>query len=206
MVATGAKGVLADYADAKHKMELLNAQQKEEAWRKVYKYASCSVFSLALFPLCVLNVVFVWRRESFSAATADEQREMVAQAEAAKEALLSSDEVSDDDDDEFMRDYRQKRLAELKAEQVARMRSAYRPTFGSLLTMTPDALAESVDDEHPDTFVIVHLQDAALPACIKLNAILHNLARKLPMNKFVKMTAADVSDAMTVETLPTVVV
>lgn len=45
-----------------------------------------------------------------------------------------------------------------------------------------------------------------MPQCTQLNTILQSLARKLPLNKFVKMTASEASSTLTPETLPTVVV
>lgn len=58
------------------------------------------------------------------AATLQQQDEMKRQDREALEAAISSDEDNDDDDDEFMREYRLKRLAELKQEQIQRMKDA----------------------------------------------------------------------------------
>ncbi len=106
----------------------------------------CATPQIAIRTSSDANVPFF---SGLVAATQQEQDEMRRKEVEEKEAQISSDEDNDEDDDEFMRDYRQKRLAELKAEQVQRMRDAYRPTFGTLLTVTADQLADCVDKEHP---------------------------------------------------------
>lgn len=148
----GPKGVLADYADAKHKMELLNAQQTEAAWKNVYRCVRGRPVA-PLPPFAPLTRALAPCSNSMHAATVEEQQEMARQAQEAKDALLSSDEVTDDEDDEFMREYRQRRLVELKQEQLQRMRDAHRPTFGTLLTIAPEQLVECVDNEHPGACV-----------------------------------------------------
>ena len=45
-----------------------------------------------------------------------------------------------------------------------------------------------------------------LQQCAQLNAIMSNLARRLPHNKFVKVSASDAADTLSADVLPTVIV
>jgi hypothetical protein len=177
------QGVLADYADAKQKMELLHRVQNEVAWLNVAELGTV-------------------------AATVREQEELDRRAREAQDKRASSDEEDQEGDDDiaFLAQYRQKRLAELKTEQAEAIRAAYRPTFGSLLALTADQLSETLDAKHPDTFVIVHLMEPHVQLCAQLNAILTNLARRLPYNKFVKISASDAADTLSADVLPTLIV
>ena len=82
-----------------------------------------------------------------------------------------------------------------------------RPTFGTVLTIQSSQLEECVENVHPETFVIIHLFEPHVVECVKLNSVFMSLARKLPFNKFVKMSASEVmGDVLTPETLPSVLV
>jgi hypothetical protein len=91
--------VLADYAHAKQQMELLQEEQVKQAWKD-------------------------YNTKTLQAATLQQQEEMKRQEQEEIEGMLSSDEDNDDEDDEFMREYRLKRIAELKQEQIQRMKDA----------------------------------------------------------------------------------
>ena len=118
---TGVKGVLADYADAKQKMELLQHVQNEVAWLNVAELGTV-------------------------AATVREQEELERRAREARDNRASSDEEDEEADDAaFLAQYRAKRMQELKVEQTEAIRAAYRPTFGSLVALTADQLSETLD-------------------------------------------------------------
>ena len=179
---TGIKGVLADYADAKNKMHVAQRAEAKEGWAQLDK-------------------------RGITAATIEEQETMAVRAVEAQNAELGDkNDDSDDSDDEFMAQYRAKRLEQIKEEQLEAMRSAYRPSFGSLVSLSADSLVDEIERQHPDTFIIVHLHDNSLELCHRLNSIFSSLAVKLAYTMFCKVSAADASESLSVEALPTVIV
>ncbi len=81
---TGVKGVLADFADASHKLSLLERAQNEEAWRQLDSHA--------------LVARTVREQE-------DHERKMREAADAKRDHKDEEDELSADED-EFMAQYR----------------------------------------------------------------------------------------------------
>eukprot|EP01111_Echinosteliopsis_oligospora_P013050 TRINITY_DN4578_c0_g1_i1.p1 TRINITY_DN4578_c0_g1~~TRINITY_DN4578_c0_g1_i1.p1 ORF type:complete len:293 (-),score=85.26 TRINITY_DN4578_c0_g1_i1:70-948(-) len=98
------------------------------------------------------------------------------------------EEDEEEDDDEFMREYRLKRMRELVNLQ------SQRPTFGFLKSIDSSEYIDTLDKEHKDVFVLLHLYQNYVPACVRLNLILQNLAIKYPFVKFVKMVATEAND------------
>lgn len=86
-------------------------------------------------------------------------------------------------DEEFFKEYKAKRLEELKRK---------RPQFGFLLDVTQDTYVEVIDRESPFVPVIVHIYENHIDACRQVNDCLSWLSRKYGHAKFVKVKAREV--------------
>eukprot|EP00026_Physarum_polycephalum_P013043 Phypoly_transcript_13404.p1 GENE.Phypoly_transcript_13404~~Phypoly_transcript_13404.p1 ORF type:complete len:301 (+),score=70.42 Phypoly_transcript_13404:45-905(+) len=104
----------------------------------------------------------------------------------------------DEDDEEFMKMYRQKRLAE--------MQQASRPTFGYLRAIDSSEYVDAIEKEAKDVFVVVHLYKNEFKTCVKLNLILQNLAIKYPFVKFMKIISTEALPKYDDVGLPTLLV
>ncbi|KNC82061.1 hypothetical protein SARC_05654 [Sphaeroforma arctica JP610] len=108
--------------------------------------------------------------------------------EMAKRMTLSkaesdSDDDFLDDDEEYMQQYRQRRIDEMKHIMNAR------PKFGSLRTVTSESYLQEIDGEDVNVFVVVHLYKQSLHECQKMNEILEQLAARYSYVKFLKAEA-----------------
>ena len=112
------------------------------------------------------------------------------------------DDEDDDDEDATLRRYRQQRLEQL--QKVAQART-YLPTFGELVDMSIDNYIEVVDGRHSETFVVVHLYEPHLPACVRLNFRLQELADKFDQVCFGSMVASEAKEGMGTADLPALV-
>ena len=113
------------------------------------------------------------------------------------------DDEDDDDEDATLRRYRQQRLEQL--QKVAQART-YLPTFGELVDMSIDNYIEVVDGRHSETFVVVHLYEPHLPACVRLNFRLTELAAKYDQVCFGAMVATEARDQFPEQELPALIV
>lgn len=95
---------------------------------------------------------------------------------------MKEDDPDLEDDDEFMKQYREKRLQELKVD-------ATKPKYGSIIEINRPQFEVEVNRAPQDVIVIIHLYQDHIPECRKLNEILAQLAKKHPTRKFIKIVA-----------------
>lgn len=90
-------------------------------------------------------------------------------------------------EDEFMKEYRQKRIEEMrKALQNV-------PKFGKVIALTSNDFVENIDKEQPQVTVIIHLYEDKISACENMNRCLTCLAQEYPTVKFCKIKASEAS-------------
>ncbi|BGP55976.1 hypothetical protein JCM8202_005118 [Rhodotorula sphaerocarpa] len=109
---------------------------------------------------------------------------------------------------------RQKRLAQLQGSGERHRDRVTRAgrLFGHLSEVGMEGFVAAVEEEDPETAVVVHLYEPDIPACATLNTHLATLARQHPGTKFLRAQASEVdfmqssSEADADVTLPTVLV
>ncbi|XP_064605623.1 phosducin-like protein [Liolophura sinensis] len=87
-------------------------------------------------------------------------------------------------EDEFMKEYRQRRIEEMRNALIAV------PKFGKLYSLSPGDFSDSIDKEKASVTIIVHLYED-VPACESMNTCLMCLAEEYPTVKFCKMKASE---------------
>jgi hypothetical protein len=177
---TGPKAVIAD--------------QKEHVRREFLKWeqAQAAADALAIRNTAVVRTV----RED------DVHESLVAQLLGG----VAVDALADEDgaDDQFMREYRAKRVAELKAAAAAA--AAARSSFGELQQLTEDAYAAILEDTHSGVVSVVHIFDEQLVACRRLNAKLRLLAGRHTTVRFGAIALAEIGNEFDRSALPLLVV
>ena len=112
------------------------------------------------------------------------------------------EEEEEEEGDDAFRKYRQQRLQQL--QRAAQVRS-YLPTFGELKDLSIDGYLSCVEGGHAETFVVVHLYEPNLPACVRLNFRLQELAVKFDQVCFGSMVASEAKEGMGTADLPALV-
>ncbi|CAI2163308.1 4965_t:CDS:2 [Funneliformis geosporum] len=90
------------------------------------------------------------------------------------------DELEDEEDDRILMEYRQKRMAEIKAE-------ASYEKFGQVIQISKPDFIKEVTEASQEVWVIVHLFKEPIPECKLMNRHLATLAEKYKAVKFVKI-------------------
>jgi thioredoxin-like negative regulator of GroEL len=94
----------------------------------------------------------------------------------------AEDDPDFDDEDEFMKQWREKRMAEVQAE-------AAKPKFGSVYEIGKQDWEEHVTNAPPEANVVIHLYQNHITECKLLNDILNQLAAKYKDTKFIRSVA-----------------
>ncbi|ORY82793.1 thioredoxin-like protein, partial [Neocallimastix californiae] len=123
-----------------------------------------------------------------------EQHERKVQTNINKGAMSSG--WIQQDDDEFMIQYRQKRLMELK-------RIAGRTRFGQLMQIGVDQYVDAIDKEDSRTAVIMHLFQPHNEQCKLMNQYLMILAEKYRLAKFLCIISTEADPNFDEIALPT---
>lgn len=92
------------------------------------------------------------------------------------------DELEDELDEKVFLEYRDKRIAEMKASLKA-------SKFGEVLEITGKDYIQEVNKAGDGIWVILHLYKQGIPLCSVLNEHFNTLAIKFPMVKFIKSLA-----------------
>ena len=104
-------------------------------------------------------------------------------------------------DDEFLKEYRQKRIEEMRKalENV--------PKFGSLISLDKKDFIDAIDKEKPGVKIVVHIYEDKVEACKSMNGCIACLAKEYPTVKFCKMKASDaLSKKFSVDGVPALLV
>jgi len=137
----------------------------------------------------------------------EEDREEVDMSEPRPNLdLLEADELDDllnEDDDEFLAQYAQQRMKDMKARASDFQRRA---KFGSVYEINRADWTEQVNKAGDGIWVIVHLYKNDITLCKLLNQHLDGLARKFPTTKFLKSVASVCIENYPDRNLPTLFV
>ncbi|XP_061186512.1 phosducin-like protein [Saccostrea echinata] len=88
-------------------------------------------------------------------------------------------------EDEFLKEYRQKRIEEM------RLALQNIPKFGKLIEISSSNFVNEIDKEQPQVIIIIHLYEDDVEACEAMNGCLNCLAQEYPTVKFCKIRASD---------------
>jgi len=135
-------------------------------------------------------------------AVLEDAREAARQARLAqlRRSQLASGHThsdgSDSDDGDTLRRIRQARLGELRAAAAARR------TYGCVTELSQDDFVAAVEEEPPETFVVVHIHEPHLPACAALGLCMQRLAARYDLVKFVSIRASEAQARLSTDVLP----
>ncbi|GAA5966549.1 hypothetical protein JCM8115_006863 [Rhodotorula mucilaginosa] len=108
-------------------------------------------------------------------------------ARSLERNLKLNDNAADEEDELAL--VRRKRLAELQGS--GERRAGPGRTFGHLSEVGMEGFVAAVEDEDPETAVVVHLYEPEIPTCALLNSHLASLARLHPSTKFLRALASE---------------
>lgn len=177
---TGVKGVLADYKTAK---------KMEEAQRQAAEANRNAI---------LLRIAQGAKRSLEEEADDDDdddlnghvvapykgQQQQKKHEEEEDEEDDLDDLLDSDNDDEFLREFRHKRLMELKAHTA-------QPTFGTVRDVDTSDFIEQVENEDSRVVVVVHVFEPAISSCVRINRFLEEIAATSMQNvKFLRMQAS----------------
>lgn len=112
--------------------------------------------------------------------------------------LEELNELEDDDfEDDVIKQYKEKRLAELKE-------FAAKPKFGTLVELRKQDYITQVNNAPKDVFVVLHLYQSYNTECNILNKILETLASKFVLVKFMRIVATNCVENFQDQDCPTV--
>lgn len=117
-----------------------------------------------------------------------------------KKAVDELEEMDDDfDDDRFLEQYRQERIAQLKAAQK-------QARFGTMEHISRGDFVQQVTNAGEDVYVVVHLYKDKVAHSALLGECLTELAKKHPQTKFVKIISTECIPNYPDKNLPTVLI
>ncbi|XP_077990304.1 phosducin-like protein 3 [Glandiceps talaboti] len=108
-------------------------------------------------------------------------------------------EFEDDEDERVLEQYRQQRLAEMKAFQM-------KAKYGDVLEISAQDYIPEVNKAGDGVWVILHLYKSGIPLCSLINNYLVQLARKFPATKFIKSISTTCIPNYPDKNLPTIFV
>jgi hypothetical protein len=142
------------------------------------------------------------QRQADAVRRAEELRSTQGGVALANGDADDEEEEDEQDEDGAFRQYRQQRLQELQRAAQAR---SYLPRYGELKDLSVDTYLACVDGGHPETFVVVHLYEPHLPACVRMNFRLQELAARFDQVCFGAMVASEAKQDMGTADLPALV-
>jgi len=101
---------------------------------------------------------------------------------------INNNDNNDDSDDEllnddnFLKEFRQKRLNELKSNNNLSIQK-----FGTVIDVDIDNFITEIDNVDSNVIVIVHLYDPDVHTCLRLNKILEEICETMITMKFIRM-------------------
>ncbi|KAJ2806564.1 phosducin, partial [Coemansia furcata] len=105
----------------------------------------------------------------------------------------------DEEDDQILAQYRQQRLAEIKAQ-------ADKERFGELMYISEPDYKREVTEASRDSWIVVHLFREGIPKCSLMNKFLGELAQQYRATKFVKIISGECIHNYPDANLPTLLV
>ena len=184
---TGVKGVLADYREAQQLEQLAKEEENLQKLEALY------------------NVTHPTKRKSeHTTAVKDKQN-------CSDGSSSSSGDLDDsDDDDEFLKRFRNQRIAELQQQQQrSKSTSKQLQTFGTLSLVTPQEYVQLVDEMDATTsthYLIVHLYHSTIHTCQMLQSSLEKLSQIMIHTQFIQVNALEANANLDMICLPAVLI
>jgi hypothetical protein len=94
------------------------------------------------------------------------------------------DLLEDEEDERILLEYRNKRMAEIKALMA-------KSKFGDVKEISAPEYKEEVNNAGEEVWVVLHLYQHSVPLCKMINHHLNTLAKKFPTTKFLKSVATN---------------
>jgi len=133
-------------------------------------------------------------------APVEDEIDLSAQGPNYEDMTLDElDELEDEEEEEIMLQYRQQRMAEMKAKFA-------KAKFGDVREISAVDYVEQVNKAGEGVWVILHLYKQGIPLCKLINQHLTVLARKFPQVKFLKSISTTCIPNFPDRNLPTVFV
>ena len=189
---TGVKGVLADYREAQQAEQLRKEEDRLDRLEALHRATNPAISNRL-------------PNDNNNNANAINNRD-------GDES--ESDDDFDDGDDEFLKQFRNQRLAQLQSQSQSMQQSSQNqqqqlPTFSTLSTLTPDQYVTLVDSIHPQAHLIVHLYESSIHQCQMLQSTLEKLATSsgdMDYAKFVTVNALEANPTLDTICLPAVLI
>lgn len=127
------------------------------------------------------------------------QKQSTGEKPIEKCSLDELDELEDDEDEHVLLEYRNKRIAEMKALAV-------KSKYGVVSEITAQEYVQEVNKAGDGVWVILHLYKPGIPLCSLVNQYLNILANKFPMTKFIRSISSLCIPNFPDKNLPTIFV
>ncbi|EGF83372.1 hypothetical protein BATDEDRAFT_85877 [Batrachochytrium dendrobatidis JAM81] len=184
---TGPKGVVNDYKFHK-RQEQARAAARQQANEKKWSDQALSTGWMQRQILGEKN------------ATSDPQLEIDHHSLGSGTLQHSTDVLDElEDDDEYIKEYRARRLLELKSQ-------AMRPHFSTVYNLQQEDYVDVIDNEDPLVTVVIHLYKSTHDACRQVNTFLDHLATSYPTIKFAKIVSTVADESFDDVALPALLV
>jgi len=119
------------------------------------------------------------------------------QSQDQPEEEKDSDLDEDDEDDAFFQQYKQQKLDMVKNSL---------PTYGKFYRVKKNEFIRETEHEHELIHVVVHLYKNYIPACVRLNLILEDIAPQFTHVKFIRCRSDDLLESFSDTALPMLLV
>lgn len=133
----------------------------------------------------------------------DRERERSGKDDPDSRAILNLARALEEgalDQDPFVRQYRARRMEEMKAQAKL---GSQRVMFGNLIEIRGSRFDNIVETAPPQTFVVIHIYDEMVAGCQLLNKCLTKLAKQFPTAKFCRVQSYQLNDHLSPEFLKT---
>nr|CAD7392404.1 unnamed protein product [Timema cristinae] len=112
-------------------------------------------------------------------------------------SLNELDELEDEEDERILLEYRDRRIAEMRA-------AAIKARYGALEEISAEDYVREVNQAGDGVWVVLHLYKQGIPLCALINQHLSLLATKFPATKFIKSISSTCIPNYPDKNLPTV--
>ena len=185
---TGVKGVLADYREAKQREQLIKEKERLDELDALYQ----ATHPARRTEDC--NIISTNNSNNNDTNDCDD-----------------NDSYDEDEDDDFLKQFRNQRLSELKQQQRSTTSLPPKALFGSLITVTPEEYVKLVDNMNninTDYYLIVHLYESSIQQCQILHSTLDKLASSSWMEhvQFIEVNALDANSNLDTICLPAILI
>lgn len=162
-VNTGPKGVINDW----RKYKQLETEQKREQKKEMEK---------------LIKKLSITCRSNLDEEKDKEKQKHLQDKIRGKLELKEADEDMDADDEEFLEQYRQQRMAEMRMALTGGRR------FATVVDIeSGEEFLRAVDEEGRSTLVIIHIHEPEVMACQAMDGSLLCLAQQYPLVKFCRV-------------------